>query len=316
MDRKIRRQGLPPVRSFRLILTSDWHLRDDIPACRERDEYLEAQEWKLYFIKNICSTHNAILIHAGDLFDNWKPSPWLISLALKYLPKGTIVVPGQHDLPGHNLGELVKTGLKTLEEAGTVIILTGGRSTVLARSGDGFGAVYGYSYGEKAENPPKSHKPCLKVLVWHHLTCHAAQPWPGAEATNVSGMKKHFNGYDLVLTGDNHQQFAGDWLVNPGSLMRMTSDQVEFEPAVYGWSEDGRVTRIPLPIEKDVVKATSRPAKEKASRDERMTAYIKRSMKQYEDRLSFDKNLERHFNTNKEREGVKTTTWKAVNGEK
>lgn len=136
----------------------------------------------------------------------------------------------------------------------------------------------------------------------------------------MSGMKRLFNGYRLILTGDNHQQFLvnidhGDnWVVNPGSLMRMSADQADFEPAVYGWGEDDHVHRIPLPIEKGVVKVIASTSKEKASRDERMAAYIKRSLKQYEDHLSFDKNLERHFKTNKEREGVVTVTWRAVNG--
>jgi hypothetical protein len=99
-------------------------------------------------------------------------------------------------------------------------------------------------------------------------------------------------------------------------MMRMSSDQAEFEPAVFGWSGDGTVTRIPLPIEKRAVKATKSNAKAKESRDERMQAYIVRAQKKFEDRLSFDKNLERHFATNKETKGVKTIVWKACENEK
>jgi hypothetical protein len=246
------------------------------------------------------------------VFDNWKPSPWLISLALRYLPQGTIVVPGQHDLPGHNLGEIGKTGLQTLAEAGAVFILAGGFQRVLGSPTTSYGVVRGYAYGEIAQNPPKGDRG-LMILLWHRLVCENKQPWPGADALPISSIRRDLDGYGLVITGDNHQQFmlSNRW-INPGSLMRMSSDQADHEPAVYGWRQDGSVTRIPLPVENGVVKATTSNAKAKESRDARMEAYIKRAGAQYEEKLSFEKNLEKHFAQNKEREGVKTITWKAV----
>jgi hypothetical protein len=92
----------------------------------------------------------------------------------------------------------------------------------------------------------------------------------------------------------------------------MASDQADFEPAVFGWCKDGTITRIPLPIEQGVVKATTSNSKAKESRDRRMEAYISRAKQQFEDRLNFEKNLEQHFKTNKERKGVEQTVWKAV----
>jgi DNA repair exonuclease SbcCD nuclease subunit len=318
MKRTINRSLQKP----KLILSADWHLRDDIPQCRRRDEYLAAQERKLKFIHDLCKENEATLLIAGDVFDSWKPSPWLISLALRYIPEGTVVVPGQHDLPAHNLQELGKTGLQTLAEAGRVYVLSGGFRHVLERSSTVLGSVYGYAYGEQAENAPKETKypqNGLKILMWHRLACWKSPSWPGAKMDKAGAILGEFDSYDLILTGDNHLQFhvrttTGEHLVNPGSLMRMTSDQAEFEPAVFGWSEDGAITRILLPIEKGVVKITKSNAKEKESRDERMEAYIKRAGQQFEDRLSFDKNLERHFKTNKERPGVEKITWKAVDG--
>jgi hypothetical protein len=315
------------VPKFKLILSADWHLRDDTPQCRERDEYLAAQERKLKFIHDLVLDNGATLLVAGDLFDNWKPSPWLISLALRYIPPGTVVVPGQHDMVARNMQEMGKTGLQTLAEAGAIVILSGGLRRVLGHPTASYGSVYGWAYGEEAQNPPKEDKG-VKILMWHRLVCAGKQPWSGAEAVTNSVMSKRFyEQYHLIVTGDNHQSFAvalspnamsmgygTPWLVNSGSLMRMASDQADFEPAVYGWREDGTVTRLPLPIEKGVVKATISNPKAKESRDARMEAYIIRAQKTVEDRLSFDKNLERHFKTNKERPGVETITWKAVAG--
>jgi DNA repair exonuclease SbcCD nuclease subunit len=309
-------------KKFKLILSADWHLRDDIPQCRERDEYLVAQERKLKFIHDLCEEHGATLLIAGDLFDNWKPSPWLISLALRYIPIGTVVVPGQHDMVARNMQEMGKTGLQTLAEAGAIVILSGGLRRVLGDPTASYGAVYGWAYGEEAQTRRKGDKG-VKILMWHRLVCENKQPWPGAEAMLRLDLLRKFGGFNLTVTGDNHQSFCGNdsdhktFLVNPGSLMRMSSDQSDFEPAVFGWSEDGTVTRIPLPIEKGVVKENKSNAKAKESRDQRMEAYIKKASTQFEDRLSFDKNLERHFATNKETKGVETIVWKAVgNNEK
>jgi hypothetical protein len=304
-------------KKFRLILSADWHLRDDIPQCRERDEYLVAQERKLKFVHDLCEENGATLLIAGDIFDNWKPSPWLITLALRYIPVGTVVVAGQHDLPQHNLAEIGKTGLQTLAEAGVAVILSGGLRRVLGDPTASYGAVYGWAYGEEAQNPPKGDEG-VKILMWHRLTCVAGkQPWPGAGALVAEKWMREIKGFDLVLTGDNHQQF---WyprtidsrsFINPGSLCRMSSDQSEFEPAVFGWNEDGTITRIPLPIEKGVVKFTKSTGKVKESRDARMEAYMKKASAQFETRLSFTKNLEQHFRSNKERPGVEKTVWRA-----
>jgi len=305
-------------RKFKLILSADWHLRDDIPQCRERDEYLAAQERKLKFIHDLCEENGATLLVAGDLFDGWKPSPWLISLALRYIPHSTIVVPGQHDMVSHNLQELGKTGLQTLAEAGVAIILSGGLRRVLGDPTVSYASVYGYAYGEEAQNPQKGDKG-VKILMWHRLTCKGGQPWPGAEAAEAPNLVKQLNEFDLILTGDNHQQFftshskfkGPTGFVNPGSLMRMSSDQESFQPAVFGWKEDGSITRIPLPIKEGVVKPTTNKTKNKESRDCRMAAYIKKASEQYETKLSFTRNLEQHFKNNKERPGVEQTVWKA-----
>lgn len=295
-------------KKFDLILGADFHLRDDVPACRERDEYLAAQERKLKFIHDLVLDNNATLLIAGDVFDNWKPSPWLISLAIRYLPQGTVVVPGQHDLPAHNLAEIGKTGLQTLQEAGAVNVLTGGLRRVLGYPTASYGAVYGWAFGEEAQDPPKTDKG-LKILLWHRLTCLRQQPWPEAGAVRADRERKDF---DLVVTGDNHISFMENGWVNPGSLLRMSVDQAEHKPAVYGWRQDGVIIRIPLPIEKSVVKATMSNAKAKESRDKRMESYIKRAAAQYETKLSFTKNLEKHFAQNEERGSVKQITWKAV----
>lgn len=313
MERTISRKSVSPVRTpvkYDLIIGADLHIREDAPACRT-DNYLAAQFSKMYFIRQLCNEHDCPFVVAGDIFDHWKPSPYILSRCLELLPHKIICVPGQHDLPGHNLQEIVKTGLNTLVQAGRVIILSGGRSTVAGHSA----TVFGWSYGEVAEDPDMEAP--KRILLWHQLTCLNKQPWPGAEATTSGALIKKLDKFDLIVTGDNHQQFCVKvdngkrWVVNPGSMMRMSSDQEFFHPAVYGWKEDGSITRIPLPIKDGVVKPTGNKNKNKESRDTRMESYILKAQKNYETKLSFTKNLEQYFKNNKESSGVEQTVWKA-----
>ena len=65
------------------IITADLHLRDTIPVCRV-DNYLEAQNKKLAFIKDSVLKNNCPLIVAGDVFHKAKSSPYVEKIALEF----------------------------------------------------------------------------------------------------------------------------------------------------------------------------------------------------------------------------------------
>uniref|UniRef100_A0A6M3IM51 Putative calcineurin-like phosphoesterase n=1 Tax=viral metagenome TaxID=1070528 RepID=A0A6M3IM51_9ZZZZ len=301
---------------YNAVLGADLHLREDVPVCRT-DDYLAAQFKKMSFVKDLCEENDCPFLVAGDVFDHWKPSPYLLSRAIELLPHA-VVVAGQHDLPQHSFLELSKTGLNTLVQARTLdLALPEFQRTIGA-----FLRVYGTSYGQeplrKTEKDPSGYR---NVLLWHRLvTSGGDQPWPGAGADDARKILKSLPEYDLIVTGDNHQQFTveldGRVLVNPGSTMRMTADQADFEPAVFGWkSSDNSVTRIPLPIQKGVVSREHLKREKKEDRDLRMEVYIQRAKRTFEHRLSFEKNLEEHFRKNDEDEDVKRLVWEAVEKE-
>ena len=300
------------------IVGADLHIREDTPVART-DDYLSAQFGKMAFIQKLCKdSNNAPFLCGGDLFHNWKPSPWLLSKCLEFLPAMTIVVPGQHDLAQHSLAELPKTGLQTLAQAGRVTILTNGFARALSDST----MVYGWAYGEAAKDITRgelSSTGMRRILLWHRLTCYKDQPWPDAGADKPHTLFRSLPGYDLILTGDNHQQFHVEstdgkrHLVNPGSMMRMSADQKDFEPAVYGWcAKNNSVTRIPLPIKKGVVSREHLNKEKKETRDLRMSAYIKRAQKSYETKLSFIENLKVHIKKNRIGKEVEKLIWEAA----
>ena len=86
-----------------LIITSDWHLRETNPICR-LDDFVEETQWKkVNFISDLQKKYGCPVVHAGDLFDKWKPSPELLTKTMQHIPNDFHTIYGQHDLPNHNL---------------------------------------------------------------------------------------------------------------------------------------------------------------------------------------------------------------------
>ena len=146
-----------------MILTSDWNLREDQPICRT-DDFWKAQWNKVIEISKLQEKYNCPVLHAGDLFHHWKPSPWLLSFAIAELPKQFYTVFGQHDLPQHNLELSNKSGINTLVQAGVLSVIKGG------------------SWGEEPEKEMIYPKQRKWIGVWHKFVWDGKKiPWPGCD---------------------------------------------------------------------------------------------------------------------------------------
>ena len=84
-----------------LILTSDWHLREDQTICRT-DDFWQAQWNKVKQVAAIQEKYDCPVVHAGDLYHYWKPSPNLLRETITRLPKSFFSIFGNHDLPQNN----------------------------------------------------------------------------------------------------------------------------------------------------------------------------------------------------------------------
>jgi len=269
-----------------MICSADWHLRRTRPRSR-KDDYWQAQERKVRFILELAKQSPPLVI-AGDVFDVAKPGEplltWIIDLLNEYGVK-PVVVPGQHDLPGHSLARVHESGLGVLASAEIIDLLTNPSKPFWA--GDDrdmtISEVYGCPYG--LEPIPISFKDPMypNVLLWHHMTINQQPLWPGQVADKGHLLLSKYSQFDLVVTGDNHQSFAiattvkalpvkhVRWLVNPGSIMRMSSIQIEHKPCVYRY-DNGKAEQVFLPIEEDVFDLDKINI-EKA-RDSRMQAFV------------------------------------------
>jgi len=290
------------------ILCADIHLREDTPLCRI-DNYWETQWKKIKFIQSLSYEHDEIpILVAGDLFDKPKPSIYLIIEAMKTI-ENYITVCGQHDLPNHNLNLFNKSGMALLQEAGNIETLIHDDIRI---SNSDF-SVTGFPWGTELCSTSKGGR--RKIALCHTLV-YENNPFPDAPLSgNVNNVMKKLEGYDLVVTGDNHQKFIcknkNQLLVNPGSLMRMSANQINHKPAVYLWySKNNEIKEISIPIENGVIDNTHLESAKK--KDKRMEVFVKRLKDDFEVGLSFSNNLKSYFKKNRVKNQVQQLIWNSL----
>ena len=287
------------------ILTSDWHLREDQPICRI-DDFWKEQWQKVDCIRQLQQKYHCYVIHAGDLFHHWKPSPFLLSQTIEYLPEQFYTIYGQHDLPQHNFELRYKSGIHTLIKAEKVYLLGNNLTNISYES-----TIQGVHWEML---PMKIDADRNKILVWHKMNYQGKPPWPDCPDPMAATLLRKYPEYDLIVTGDNHkpfiEEYQGRLLVNPGSLTRQEADQVDHQPRVYLYYEDNSVKPVFLPINKDVISREHIEVREQ--RDRRIEAFVEQLNTEYDATMSFEDNLEVFKKTNNVREKVMEIIYKAI----
>jgi hypothetical protein len=153
----------------------------------------------------------------------------------------------------------------------------------------------------------------------HQLVTNTKRLHPGADATGARTLLKNLSGYDLILSGDNHQRFTlehrGRRVVNPGSVFRTVADQVDHTPAVYLWSaEDNQLEKILLPTENDIILRDHLDQQEE--KDRRIDDYIECMKNDYEVELDFEHNIREHIGLNEVDKKVESFIYACMEVEK
>lgn len=296
-----------------MILTSDWHLREDTPIART-DDFWKAQWEKVQYIKDLQrrwekeSEWGCPVVHAGDLFHHWKPSPYLLSKTMEHLPRTFYTIYGQHDLPQHNMELSHKSGINTLQEAGVLDVLDH------YHFGQDLVEMCSLSFDDGCQTP------MVLLYVWHNFVWDGKKlPWPGCNELTAEQVLDKVKGSviipQLVVTGDHHKSFTyqrdNQLLVNPGCLTRQTADYKEHRPRVYLYYLEGHVV-VPefLPAEVGVV--SRQHIQQREQHDKRMQAFISRLNDDFDTSLSFEQNLERFFSENNIRKPIKDIIYKSL----
>jgi DNA repair exonuclease SbcCD nuclease subunit len=271
------------LKMSKFILMSDMHLRFDRPVCRT-DDYVQAQTNKLQFVKDYMWKNDiGYILHGGDLFDYWKPSPELITYAMSnIIHESLISVAGQHDLPQHSMDLIKKSGIGTLKESGYVSFYSGHDVHIIEVN-------FGETVPTCIERTKEPH-----ILIIHKFLWDTKTPFSDAQSNAEAFLRKH-DCFDLILSGDNHTPFVLQdghrLLVNPGSMMRMESSQKDYEPGFYVWdSETFEIEFCAFPIDKNAVTDIHIITKEQ--KDQRIEEFTNKLQYNFEGNLSFEKNMQ------------------------
>ncbi len=279
-----------------LIISGDWHLRENTPKCRT-DNFWEAQWDKVNQVFELQKKYNCDLYLSGDLFHHWKTSPYLINETMKQFPKPSTKtrprnkihsIIGNHDMPGHNIDNMGKSGLTTLYKSGIV--------RKLSFQGD---------WGFEKESIHPIHVLCgklRKMVFLHIMTYKGNSPWPGCTDPECNELFDWFPDTELIITGHNHKPFTAkkgkQVLVNPGSLTRQTADQINHKPCVFLYdSKLHKLKKHYLKIKENVISTDH--LKIQKAKDKRINAFIEKLKTKWNSGLSFEQNMEVGIRKNK-----------------
>jgi len=257
--RRNRRRAMPLMRSedekIIAIFLADVHLSLRPPVWRSAEpDWLEAQSRPLSEVKELQEEYKCPVICAGDIFERWNCSPELINFAIKFLPDNIYAIPGQHDLPLHQIEDIHRSAYWTLVKAGKIIDF----SYDLINIGDSQLTLYGFPYSKGLDSLDCESK-FIQIAVVHDYIWTGKCGYPNAPKEkkiyrNVNDYGKYF-GYDVIIYGDNHQGFCikkGETTIfNCGTLMRRKSDEIDYKPQVGLLLESGEVIPHYLDISKD-----------------------------------------------------------------
>jgi predicted phosphodiesterase len=162
----------------------------------------------------------------------------LLNFALRFLPDGMLCVPGQHDLPNHNIKDLYRSGYGVLVQAGKIKTLERRQALQRCHNGDKNLLIYGFGWEEEVHPPYIAEKDVLQVAVIHQYVWRKGDAYPDApKDQHFDKMWSKLKGYDVAVFGDNHKGFSehkGSTLIyNCGGFIRRKSDELDY--IARGW---------------------------------------------------------------------------------
>lgn len=243
---------------MKILLTGDWHITKTSPKKRIDNYPLQL---KILHILNFAKEKNcSLILQPGDFFDSHKANDYLKRAVIKMLrdvnniPICTVF--GQHDLRYHS-SDTKNTPLRVLEAAGVIDIIGYRRGTPLVLNTSPPKIIHSdvHIYGASwFEDIPKVTTKGINILVIHKMIIKDKLLWEGQEDATKGNILLRKHNFDLIVSGDNHQSFTisngKKHLVNCGSLMRMTTAQLDHKPVVYIYdTKDKSLEKHYIPIE-------------------------------------------------------------------
>ena len=281
-----------------LIFTGDIHLRPDVPVCRT-DDFLVAQWSKFDQIQKLAKRKNLAWIDAGDVFHKAiQPLHFVNQVLTRLYYPICAGVTGNHDLPSHNTGRIMESAWGTLRAVGYIEEALGSKPVCVNDGNHRVAEIYGAHYGETIPEPHDAKPGVFKVLVMHDMVYASRNDIiPNAPGSMAKKLLRDNKGYDLIITGHNHQSFSvemgGRYVANIGSMTRQTADQVDHIPRVLTWIPGTTTSGLQwhtLDFKRDVV--SREHIEKREAKEEHLNAFVESLQHVDQVSLSFEQNVD------------------------
>ena len=301
------------------ILSADYHLSHNPPIWRSNEsDWYDAMARPLHEINELQEKYKCPVLCAGDIFDKWNSPAELINFALKNLPDEIYAVPGQHDIPNHNIQEIARSAFASLTLTERINWTTHvGIKNLYVNS---------FPYG-RVINPVQNYRKAdLNVALVHDYVWMRGHSYPNApkekqiprviKKNNKNMIDRKYYGYDMVVYGDNHAGFTttiGKTTIwNCGALMRRDKDQIDYKPRVGLLYSDGHVEPYYLDVSKDKHLTADEMKDAKEFEEIDMEKFAVELRKLGTSSLDFAEAMKRFWCTNNTRKAVQDIVSKAM----
>jgi hypothetical protein len=240
------------------LFVADMHFSDTPPIARSCEkDWIQVQEEYVEQLWKIQRNYQVPIFIAGDIFNKWNSSPYLISAVISWLkgPNNIYAIPGNHDTPNHNPKELHRSAYWTLLEAGVIINLE-----EIVGHEIGKLAIGAFPFGSEVIPCSPADGLALEVAIIHSYIWTEKTGHMGAsQESRYGSWSEKLRGYDVAIFGDNHKPFTVKAKIgvvmplvyNCGTFMRRHSDEKDIRPSVGLLYSDGEMRREYLDTSKD-----------------------------------------------------------------
>lgn len=230
---------------MRGIITADWHIRATRPRCRIDDDWMGTQRNALAQIKKISVKKDAPVFVVGDLFHSNSDTSFECIQLVQCLADelGELyILAGNHDLPYHSSENINKSAIGILLNSNNIASIREFNLWVLNHKDVTCSCS---NFDEVDDND-------AEIVFKHTLVFPDLKSLPpNVDAITSKELLEEFSNAKWIFTGDYHRNFHyeknGRHVVNPGCLLRQTSDMKNYKCGVYYVDTDENIVEF-IPI--------------------------------------------------------------------
>ncbi len=225
------------------VVAADLHFHHERPGAR-RGNWAETMENHLAELVDATRDLKVPLLLAGDIFHKPEQPPWLLNLLIPIFKTVEVhAIPGQHDLPQHNIDQIERSAYWTLVEAGAILDI----SDIGACCFEQHTIVCPFAWGEELRPDENRKEGDFTIALVHRYVWTKGTGHPNADVKDhVRSLAKIRKTYDMMVFGDNHMGFQSGNIFNCGAFIRRRVNEKDYQPRYGIICDDGSVKSISL----------------------------------------------------------------------